>query len=237
MAEAAPELLLVEDEAHVAETLTFNLEREGFRVEHTADVAAARSAWEAGGHRLVILDVMLPDGSGFDLLAERRAAGSRVPVLMLTARSGTPDLVRGLELGADDYLGKPFAIEELLSRIAALLRRAGWDAPAAPATTATFGGTRVDLSTGEAETPRGPARLTEMETRLLRCFLDHPGEELSRAFLLAEVWDLPVERGARSRTLDTFVMRLRKLLELNPAEPKHLRTVYGVGYKFLGDPP
>jgi DNA-binding response OmpR family regulator len=234
MADGPAALLLVEDEAHVAESIVFNLVREGYRVDTVADIAGARRAWETGRHGLVILDVMLPDGSGFDLLAERRAAGSRAPVLMLTARAGTADVVRGLELGADDYLAKPFAVAELLSRIAALLRRRGWDTPAAdePAR-AAFGGNRVDLATGAADTGRGPAQLTEMETKLLRCFIRHRGEELSREFLLAEVWDLAVEQGARSRTLDTFVMRLRKLLEPDPAAPVHFRTVYGVGYKFL----
>lgn len=228
-----PYLLLVEDEVNLARTISFNLEQEGYRVDQAHFLSAARLHLPRVTYDLVVLDVMLPDGSGLDFLRELRAAGNHTPILVLTARTATTDVVHGLRTGADDYLGKPFALDELLSRIAALLRRQAWvDKTPENARMAVFGDNRIDLDTGTAETRHGTVQLTETELRLLRYFVHHRGEDLPRQRLLAEVWDLAVADGASSRTLDNFVLCLRRHLETDPAKPVHFRTVYGTGYRF-----
>lgn len=230
-----PLILLVEDEDHLAETLWFNLRAEGYEPIRAADLASARAALTEHRFALILLDVMLPDGSGFELAAELRARGERVPVLMLTARTTTSDVVHGLEQGADDYLGKPFALEELFSRMAALLRRQSWQTTTNTATAdglIVVGACNIDSRTGNADTLRGPVQLTDVELKLLRYFVAHPDQDLGRDRLLEAVWGLPSSSGARSRTLDTFVMRLRKIIEADPADPMHFRTVYGLGYRF-----
>lgn len=226
-------LLLVEDEIGLAQTITFNLEQEGYRVDQAHALAAARLLLPRVSYDLVVLDIMLPDGSGLDFLRELRHAGNHTPILVLTARTTTSDVVEGLRTGADDYLGKPFALDELLSRIEALLRRQTWaETTCESVRIAVFGKNRIDLGTGVADTPYGRAQLTETELRLLRYFVSHRGEDLQRQRLLSEVWDLAVSDGASSRTLDNFVLCLRRHLEVDPAKPVHIRTVYGTGYRF-----
>ncbi|MFW5860563.1 MAG: response regulator transcription factor [Planctomycetota bacterium] len=228
----AHRILLVEDEENLAHFITLNLESEGYRVAHAGNLAEARSRRAQEAFDLTVLDLMLPDGSGLQLLDELRRTSSDELVLVLTAKSTTDDVIRGLRSGADDYLAKPFALEEFLLRVEALLRRRQITAGHGSRRRLAFGGNRVDLVSGEATTVHGPARLTETELRLLRCFLAHRGEDLRRQELLAEVWELPTERGASSRSLDNFVLRLRRLLELDPTRPVYFRTVYGIGYRF-----
>jgi len=228
-------ILVVEDEAHLAEGLAFNLEAEGHEVEIIGDgaEAAARLAREP---RLdaVILDVMLPHMSGFEVARRTRAAGNFVPILILTAKDEGGDIVRGIEEGADDYLTKPFRLDELLIRLRALLRRRKWDnaadEPAAPREIA-FGQVVVRLDRLELETPSGTIQLTPREAALLRELIVHEGEPLTRGDLLESVWGLKPD--TRTRVVDSFIVRLRRYVEVDPANPKHIESVRGHGYRFV----
>lgn len=228
-------LLLVEDEERLAKNLVLNLAAEGHRVTYAADCAAARAAMASGDHvDLVVLDLMLPDGSGLELATEWRGQGHLCPILMLTARTATKEVVEGLAAGADDYLGKPFALEELLVRLSALLRRSRLPAHRA-GQLVTFGANEVDLTTGRATTAKGDKKLTALELRLLRHFARKPGVGISREELLREVWEIEEPDKVRTRTIDTFLGRLRKLFEENPGEPRHFLTEHGAGYRFNPD--
>ncbi|MFW5828656.1 MAG: response regulator transcription factor [Planctomycetota bacterium] len=225
-------ILLVEDEENLAHFIALNLESDGHRVARAADLAGAYLLREQQGFDLVVLDLMLPDGDGLQLLEAMRATGDDCLVLVLTARNTTDDVIRGLRGGADDYLAKPFALDEFLLRVEALLRRRRASIEQAAPRHLAFAGNRVDLVSGEATTVHGPARLTGTELRLLRYLLAHRGEDLGRKQLLTEVWDLATAHGASSRSLDNFVLRLRRLLEYDPGKPACFHTVYGVGYRF-----
>lgn len=227
-------ILIVEDEAHIAEGLVFNLEAEG----HQALVADnGRSAIEllTGGEEefdLVILDIMLPEMSGFEVARRTRAAGNFVAILMLTAKDETSDVVRGLEEGADDYLTKPFRLDELLARVKGLLRRRRWDGvdeDAAPREI-RFGDVTVLLDRFELTTPRGTVNLTAREMGLLRALVDREGESVTRGELLEEVWGLRPD--TRTRVIDSFIVRLRRYIEEDPARPRHIVSVRGHGYRF-----
>lgn len=228
-------LLVVEDETHLAEGLAFNLEAEGHEVEIIGDgaEAAERLAREP---RLdaVILDVMLPHMSGFEVARRARAAGNFVPILILTAKDEGGDIVRGIEEGADDYLTKPFRLDELLVRLRALLRRRKWDnaadEPNAPREVA-FGNVIARLDRLELETPRGTVQLTPREAALLRELIVHEGEPLTRGDLLESVWGL--KRDTQTRVVDSFIVRLRRYVEADPANPKHIESVRGHGYRFV----
>lgn len=225
-------ILLVEDEANLARVIRLNLELEGYRVTHAPTGEAARSAMREGCD-LIVLDVMLPDTDGMSLCREMRLARDRTPVLMLTALGETSDRVAGLAAGADDYLPKPFVLAELLARIAALLRRAGWS-DEANHDVATFGAARVDFTAHEATVHGEPLALTALEFELLRHFVAHPGVALSREALLEHVW--AVSGQNTTRTVDNFVMRLRRHFEPDPQNPRHFLSVRGVGYKFVASP-
>jgi DNA-binding response OmpR family regulator len=228
-------ILVVEDEAHLAEGLAFNLEAEGHEVEIIGDgsEAAARLAREPKLDA-VILDVMLPHMSGFEVARRTRAAGNFVPILILTAKDEGGDIVRGIEEGADDYLTKPFRLDELLIRLRALLRRRKWDnaadEPAAPREIA-FGQVVVRLDRLELETPSGKIQLTPREANLLRELIVHEGEPLTRGDLLESVWGLKPD--TRTRVVDSFIVRLRRYVEVDPANPKHIESVRGHGYRFV----
>lgn len=233
MTAAVSRILLVEDEDNLARNIAFNLEQDGHEVTIAGTLAAARTAYRHTSVELIVLDRKLPDGSGLDLLQEVRRANDPTPVLVLTARSATSEVVAGLRSGADDYMGKPFALDEFLLRVAALLRRTHRaERSSPPSRSAAFGGNQVDLETGRARTVHGTCELTGTELRLLRYFVAHRGEDLSRQELLTAVWDLPAAGRGRSRTLDTFMLRLRQRFERNPRHPEHFRTAHGVGYRF-----
>ena len=227
-------LLVVEDEAHLAEGLAFNLEAEGHEVEIEGDGARAseRIAREPALD-VVVLDVMLPHMSGFEVARRARAAGNFVPILILTAKDETGDVVRGIEEGADDYLTKPFDLDELLVRLRALLRRRRWDnAGEEPAPREiAFGNVVARLDRLELETPRGTQRLTPREAALLRALADREGEPVTRGELLEAVWGLKPE--TRTRVVDSFIVRLRRYVEEDPANPKHIESVRGHGYRFV----
>ena len=227
-------ILLVEDEAHIAEGIQFNLEAEGHEVDWIADgrSAAERVAGESPPD-LVILDVMLPEMSGFEVARRVRAAGNYVPILILTAKDDPADRVRGIEEGADDYLTKPFALEELLARVRALLRRRRWDgvAPEAGAIDESIGDVTVHFDRFELSTPAGEVRLTTREIGLLRALLDREGEAVERGELLETVWGLRPD--TRTRVVDTFIHRLRRYIEPDPSRPRHIVSVRGHGYRLL----
>jgi len=222
-------ILLVEDEEHLARGLAFNFEAEGFEVERfeRAETALERLARPDAEVDLVVLDVMLPGKSGFDLLRELRERGDRVPVLMLTARDSERDVVRGLDMGADDYLTKPFSLPVLLARVRTLLRRTATSNPASEEFrigSALVRPERFELLRDGALHP-----LTAKELDLLRLLWERRGRAVSRGEILEEVWELHPE--TRTRVVDTFVLRLRKLIEPDPSAPVHLLSVRSFGYR------
>lgn len=230
-------ILIVEDEGHLAEGLRFNLEAESHEAEvaETGEAGLEMITNAAPPFDLVVLDVMLPGIDGFEVVSSLRQAQNFVPVLMLTARGRPEDILRGLESGADDYLPKPFELAILLARIKGLLRRTQW--MAAPRTTPNvfaFGGKRIDFDSLELITGERRQRLTTMEANLLRYFVQHEGKVVSRKMLLDEVWE--VHEDTDTRAIDNFIARIRKLIEDEPGQPKHLLTVRGVGYRFVANP-
>jgi len=228
-------ILVVEDEAHLADGLRFNLEAEGHEVEVEADGAAAAHRLEAdgAGFDLVILDLMLPGMSGFEVARRARAAGRYVPILILTAKGDVQDLVRGLEEGADDYLTKPFRLDELLARMRGLLRRRRWSRNDAgdPPRSVAIGEAVVHFDRFELEARGRTHALTTREMGLLRALIEREGQALTRGELLEEVWGLRPD--TQTRVVDNFVLRLRRHLEPDPARPRHIVSVRGHGYRLV----
>ena len=232
-----PHVLVVEDDPHLAAGVMENLRAEGYEVTAAPDGEQALD-WLAGhGCALVVLDVMLPGADGLAVCRTLRARGNTTPVLFLTARGDPADRVRGLEAGGDDYLAKPFHLQEFLLRVRAILRRWDWYRSAS-ATSATavlrFGGNEVDFRAFRARAWNGEAQeLTEKEAMILKVLAEHAGEIVSREDLLERVWGYDVFPS--TRTVDNFILRLRKRFERDPANPRHFLTVWGVGYRFLGE--
>jgi two-component system, OmpR family, response regulator RegX3 len=222
-------ILLIEDEESISEPLERALGREGFDVAVAATAAEGRERFRDDRPDLVLLDVMLPDGDGRDILREIRDV-SRTPVVMLTARGEELERVLGLELGADDYVTKPFSSAELAARVRAVLRRA--EAPAADAETAVLeaGEVRMELERHEASLDGTPLELTVKEYELLRMLLEHAGRVVTREQLIREVWD--TSWFGSTKTLDVHVSALRRKLGDDPASPRYIRTVRGVGFRF-----
>lgn len=230
-----PHILLVEDEKHIAQGIIFNLELEGFLITHTETGAAAMDAFGRQSFDLVVLDLMLPDSHGFDLCREMRKTQPKLPILMLTALGEEQDRVSGLKEGADDYLTKPFSLDEFLLRIRGMLRRSAWYKPSQIKTEDyQFGSNLIDLNNLAAETTKGKIRITELEGRMLAIFFSNEGETLTRATLLKSVWGMAED--TETRTLDNFIVRIRKYFEEDPANPKHFLTVRGRGYRFVRKP-
>jgi DNA-binding response OmpR family regulator len=240
----SPLILLVEDEEHLAEGLLFNLEAEGYRTRHFADGAEAlayllETQDEIGA---ILLDVMLPGKSGFEIVAALRERQLYFPVLMLTARSNPQDVLEGLNAGADDYLAKPFDLEILLVRLKSMLRRASWSRPASPvppppkpsADTYSFNKREIHFDTLELIAPHRTTHLTLMEADLLRHFTDRESQIVSRKEILEQVWRL--HEDTDTRAIDNFIVRLRRYIEDDPSDPRHLVTVRGIGYRFLANP-
>ena len=227
-------ILVAEDDADIRETLKDLLSGEGYAVETAADGVAAIAAWKGAAEPfdLVVLDVMMPGKSGYDVCREIRAAGSRVAVLMLSAKSEEIDKVVGLELGADDYVTKPFGVRELLARVSAALRRAGQSAAPAPAISADFEfcGATASVRHYRLEKGERSAPLTEIEMKLASLFAAHPGEVLSRDRILNEVWG--VDYLGTTRTLDQHVANLRRKVGEVGGDSASVRTVHGIGYSY-----
>jgi two-component system, OmpR family, response regulator RegX3 len=222
-------ILLIEDEESISEPLERALGREGFDVVTAATAAEGRERFRENGADLVLLDVMLPDGDGRDILREIRSV-SRTPVVMLTARGEELERVLGLELGADDYVTKPFSAAELAARVRAVLRRA--DAPSGEADGAVLevGDVRMELERHQTVHAGEPLELTVKEYELLRMLLEHAGRVVTREQLIREVWD--TNWFGSTKTLDVHVSALRRKLGDDPAAPRYLHTVRGVGFRF-----
>ena len=229
-------ILVVEDEAHLAEGLRFNLEAEGHEV---AVAETGDQGFEAASadppFDLVVLDVMLPGMSGFDVADCLRRDGRFMPILMLTARGRAEDILRGFEVGADDYLAKPFELAILMARVRSLLRRGQWQTgPAKAANVFDFGSKRIDFDRLLLIADGREIKLTLMEANLLRFLIRHEGKVVARKAMLDEVWE--VREDTDTRAIDNFIARVRKLIEDEPSQPRHLLTVRGVGYRFVANP-
>jgi DNA-binding response OmpR family regulator len=229
-------ILVIEDEAHIAEGVQFNLEAEGYEVEVIGDGLEAdrRLGEREPPLDLVVLDVMLPGMNGYEIARRTRAAGNYVPILMLTAKDETEDRVRGLEEGADDYLSKPFRLEELLARVRGLLRRRKWEGSAGDASArpeVQFGEVTVHFDRFEIESPSGTQRITTREAGLLQALIAREGEAVTRGELLEDVWGLRPD--TQTRVVDSFIVRLRRYVEVDPSHPHHIVSVRGHGYRFV----
>ena len=227
---AGERLMVVEDEEHLAEVIADNLELEGYAVEVVGDGARALERIRATPPALVLLDVMLPGLDGFSVCERLRAERIDVPVLFLTARSGIDDRLRGLELGGDDFLGKPFDLRELILRVQAILKRTQWFAGPSPAgDQLVLGPARIDFKSYRADLGGREVALSQKETMILRCLAEKKGEVVSRAEILDRVWGY--DAFPTERTIDNFIVRLRRLLEVDPQSPRYIHTVRGTGYR------
>lgn len=226
-------ILVVEDDPHILLGLEEVLRSDGFEVVTCNRGDQALAAFTQQQPALILLDVMLPGLSGYDLCKQLRAKKVTTPILMLTAKGQEIDKVVGLDLGADDYVTKPFGVRELLARIHALLRRSGETPAGNAASEAAFsiGKATIDPRTFQLKRGQATEALTAKELKLLQLFQAHPGEVLSRDRLLNEVWGY--NYYGTTRTLDQVIVQLRKKLGDSGSEPKHLLTVHGVGYKLL----
>jgi two-component system response regulator RegX3 len=224
-------ILVVEDEESLADSVRYNLEREGYAVSVAADGPQALARFRNERPSLVILDLMLPDISGLDVCRTIRA-DSDVPIIMVTAKDSEADKVSGLELGADDYVTKPFSMRELVSRVRANLRRTRPLTVEEPLEDVLLGGpVRMDVARHEVSVGDGTVSLPPKEFELLEAFLRRKGRLLTRDFLIEEVWG--ADYFGDTRTLDVHVKRLRRKFEDDPHQPRHLLTVRGLGYKFV----
>jgi len=228
-----PHILLIEDEIHLARGICFNLELEGYWVSHLESGEEALRTIEYGRFSLIILDIMLPGIDGFTVCSEIRKQDPRVPILILSARSEEGDRVTGLSAGADDYLMKPFNLNEFLLRVKGMLRRSSWYRPEPVEESYQFGDNEVFLLSYRAKTAQGEIDLTELEVKMLAFFFHNQGRALPRSALLETVWGYSAD--TETRTLDNFIVRLRKYFEHDPANPKFFQTVRGVGYRFVRD--
>jgi two-component system response regulator RegX3 len=228
----ATRILVVEDEPSLAETMRYNLEREGFSVSLAEDGRRALERFRAEPPALVILDLMLPEMSGLDVCRQIRAE-SEVPIIIVTAKDSEADKVAGLELGADDYVTKPFSVRELVSRVRANLRRArsAADGPPARGDVLAGGGVQMDVARHEVVVRGEPVPFPPKEFELLEAFLRRKGRLLLRDYLIDEVWG-PGYFGD-TKTLDVHVKRVRSKVEVDPHNPVHLLTIRGLGYKFI----
>jgi DNA-binding response OmpR family regulator len=228
-------VVIVEDDAAIAEGLALNLKLQGYRTEIVGDAETAVEVIAATRPALVLLDISLPKRSGLWVLETLRGEGDSVPIIVLSARQDEFDKVAALRLGADDYVTKPFALAELLARVAAVLRRAPPDrepaaAPPAPPSSSRFGDVVVDFSARTVTKAGNPVKLTHLEFELLSFFCCNDDRVFSREELLREVWGL--RQATPARTVDNFVAQLRAKLEADPDRPSYLLTVRGSGYRF-----
>lgn len=222
-------VLVVEDEAHMRGMLADNLEFEGYRVTSVESGEEALREWSMHGYSLLILDVMLPGMTGFEVCAELRRRGARAPIIMLTARTTERDRIHGLESGADDYVSKPFSVHELLARVKAQVRRDSWQTPSRHEF--TFGDVTVNLRQHLVTRKGRRVSLSAREFELLRYLLAHRNEVVSREQLLRDVWGY--HEFTLTRTVDNYIAKLRTQLEPKPHEPRYIITVHGSGYELL----
>ena len=225
-------ILVIEDEPQMLLGLRDNLELEGYEVQTASDGEEGLARAASFTPDLVILDVMLPRKNGFDVCRELRARSNTTPIVMLTARSAETDKVLGLELGADDYVTKPFSITELLARVRAVLRRATAQKTGGAGETVRIGEIEIDFKLHQARRGKNRIEFTAREFDLLRYFVQHIGQVVTREQILNEVWGY--EEFPTTRTIDNFVAKLRQKIERAPHAPEHILTIHGSGYKFVG---
>jgi len=234
-------ILVVEDEQHLGLGIKYNLEAEGHRVSLVEDGPSALRLiqHDASSIDLVVLDLMLPGMSGYTVCEKLRAAGRTLPVLMLSARTLAEDRTRGFDVGANQYMNKPFELDELLSRVKNLLQISQAGAPPKATRGETveetrFGTVHVNFATHQVTVDGQRVKMTPKELRLLKYFVENPERVISRAELLTQVWEMP--GNMQTRAVDQFIVRLRKLIEPQPAAPVHLLTLRDAGYRFILQP-
>ena len=232
-------ILIIEDDRHIAEGLGLNLSLQGYATKIAETGSAGLDAWREWGPDLIILDVMLPGMDGISVLRRIRAESEKLPILILSAKSSAEDRVTGLAHGVDDYMVKPFVLEELLLRVDRLLTRVSWNGAGRPGAEAdaggignvlSFGPNTIDLGTGEAVCAAGRLRLTDQELKLLTVFAENPGKTLPRKLLLEVGWGY--SRFTSTRTVDNFIVRLRKYFETEPKQPRYFKSIRSKGYRF-----
>ncbi len=226
-------ILIIEDDPAVARSLQDGLEREGYAITWKATVAEGVDHARQHNPHLIILDVRLPDGSGFDVCRQMRQLGLRQPILMLTVRADEMDKVLGLEMGADDYVTKPFGLRELLSRVRALLRRVYGELSSADADLLYAGDLLIDRGRGQVRRGEALINLTPTEFRMLVFLARHPGQALNRAQIIDAVWGYTADVESE-RAVDVHIRRLREKVELDPSRPALILTVPGIGYRLIG---
>jgi len=230
---AESRILLVEDEENLAHGLIFNLEEEEYYVTHADNGRSAVECIQTRVFDLVILDIMLPFIDGFDVARLIREQYPQMPILMLTARRHIKDKIRGLETGADDYMTKPFHLEELLLRIQGMLKRRKWYQDSIKNENRIFiGSSEVDFDSFKCKTPHGPVTLTQREAMLLKYFTQRKGVIVTRDELLKNVWNM--SSHIETRTVDNFIMRLRKYFEKDPSNPCLFKSIRSAGYMYTG---
>src|SRR3990172_6892258 len=224
-------ILLVEDEETLAAGLEYNLTEEGYQVTWVQNGKDAVEVFDKGRFDLIVLDIMLPYLNGFEAAEKIRESSPQIPILMLTARTTAADRIRGLESGADDYLAKPFHLQELLLRIKGMLKRKMWYSDAtAKKPVFTFGDNEIDFSNLQCRAGNRHFQLTHLEAMVLKYLIDKRGEIVSRKELLENVWNLSTE--VETRTVDNFIVRLRKYFEPQPEKPVFITNVRSAGYMF-----
>jgi two-component system, OmpR family, alkaline phosphatase synthesis response regulator PhoP len=235
-------ILIIEDDRHIAEGLKLNLSLQGHEVRIAPDGVSGLQQWKTWQPHLIVLDIMLPGIDGFSVLQSIRLADERLPVLILSALGTTEDRVKGLSLGVDDYLAKPFDLEEFLLRVERLLERTSWGQGMEGAEAVgglalpqiyTFGNNQIDFTTSTALAKCGKILLTEQEVKLLKLFIAYRGRPLSRKQLLEIGWGYT--GATTTRTVDNFMVRLRKYFEDDPQNPVYFKSLRSVGYLFDHD--
>ncbi len=225
-----PGILIVEDEPQMQMGLKDNLEFEGYEIDCADDGEQGLKNILENKYQLIILDVMLPKMSGFDVCKKARAMGIQTPIIMLTAKGEEIDKVLGLELGADDYITKPFSLRELLARVKAILRR-NPNVSQKNEESIKVGKLKLNFISYESFSADEPVPMSHKEIEVLKHLWDHQHETVSRDSLLEEVWGY--DEMVTSRTVDNFILRLRQKIEENPGHPRHILTVHGIGYKLI----
>ena len=242
-------ILVVDDEEHLAIGIKFNLEAEGYLVTAVGNGVDAISAATDANHPvdLIVLDLMLPQMSGYEVCEKVRRQGGGMPILMLSARTLSEDRTRGFDVGANQYMVKPFELDELLSRIKNLLAQVNPQVPpqanSASASTSNgsatldqfeFGNSKINFKTYQVEVAGSPVRLTDLQIRVLKYFISHQGEVIPRSQLLEDVWEMPGNMNTRAP--DQILRQLRKTFEPNPSQPVHFLTIRDAGYRFVATP-
>lgn len=226
-------ILLVEDEEHLRNTIHLNLEMEGYNVTDASDGKMAYDAFRSAHFDLIILDVMLPEMDGYTLCRKMRLENTQVPIIFLTAKGASDERVQGLKMGADDYLPKPFNLEELLLRVSNLVKRKIQNPESRIRNHLyKFKGNEINFLTFEIKFPNGKKQtISKREIQLLKLLMERKNEVVSREDILRTVWEYDVYPS--TRTIDNYIVSFRKYFEKNPREPKHFFSVRGVGYKFI----